>query len=56
MADTMEIAPNNIIPALPPLPGTALLVNFPHAGHGQNWLLANAGTTVTAITTPQPPP
>ncbi len=35
MADTMEIAPNDTIPVLPPLPGVAPLVHAPRAGDGQ---------------------
>ena len=51
--DEVEIAPNNTIPALPPLPGAAPLAHNPHAGDGQKWPLANTGTGVTSIATPQ---
>ena len=54
MADEAEIAPNNTIPALPPLPGAAPLAHNPRAGDGQNWPLANTGTGVMTIATPQP--
>ena len=46
MADTMEIAPNDIIPALPPFPGVAPLVHAPRSGDVQIWPLGNAGTAV----------
>ena len=55
MADTTEIAPNNHIPAFPPLPGVAPLVHAPHVGDGQIWLLGSAGTAVAQALTPQPP-
>ena len=54
MAYEAEIPPNNTLPALPPLPGAAPLAHNPRAGDGQNWQLANAGTGVTTVTTPQP--
>ena len=54
MADEAEIAPNNTIPALPPLPGAAPLAQIPRAGDGQKWPLANTGTGVTTIATLQP--
>ena len=55
MADTTEIAPNDTIPALPPLPGVAPLVHAPRAGDGQIWPLASAGIAVAQALTPQPP-
>jgi hypothetical protein len=55
MADNTEIGPNNNIPTLPPLPGTAPLVHIPGNGDGKNWPLARAGTVVAADTTPQAP-
>ena len=54
MADTMEIAPNDTIPALPPLPGVASLLHAPHVGDGQIWPLGSAGTAVAQALTPQP--
>jgi hypothetical protein len=54
MADEAEIVPNNTIPALPPLPGAGPLMHNPHAGDDQKWPLANTGTSVTTIATPQP--
>jgi hypothetical protein len=54
MADTTEIAPNDTIPALPPLPGVAPLLHAPHAGDGQIWPLASAGIAVAVAATPQP--
>jgi hypothetical protein len=52
MADAMEIAPNDTIPALPPLPGASPLVHIPRVGDGQTWPLASAGiaVAVAAIT------
>jgi hypothetical protein len=55
MADTTEIAPNDTIPALPPLPGVAPLVHAPCAGDGQIWPLTSAGIAVAQALTPQPP-
>jgi len=55
MADTMKIAPNDTIPALPPLRGVAPLVHAPRVGDGQTWLLGSAGTAVAQALTPQPP-
>ena len=49
MADTTEIAPNDTIPALPPLPGVAPLVHAPRAGDGQIWPLGSAGTAVVQV-------
>ena len=48
----MEIAPNDTIPALPPLPGASPLVHIPRVGDGQTWPLASAGiaVAVAAIT------
>ncbi len=46
MVDMMEIAPNNTIPAISPLPGVAPLEHAPHIGDGQNWLLASVGIAV----------
>ncbi len=54
MADTTEIAPNDTIPALPPLPGVAPLVHAPRAGDGQIWPLGSAGTAVGQALTLQP--
>ena len=54
MADTTEIAPNDTIPALSPLPGVAPLVHAPHAGDGRIWPLASAGIAVAVAATPQP--
>ena len=54
MADTTEIAPNDTIPALSPLPGVAPLVHAPHVGDGQNWPIGSAGTAVAQALTPQP--
>ena len=54
MADATEIAPNNTIPALPPLPGAAPLVYIPRVGDGQNWPLASVGVAVAVAATPQP--
>ena len=54
MADVMEIAPNDTIPPLPPLPGAAPLVHIPGVGDGKNWLLASAGIAVAVVATPQP--
>jgi hypothetical protein len=44
MADVTEIAPNNTIPPLPPLPGAA-----PLAGDGKNWPLASAGVALAVV-------
>ena len=46
MADTTEIAPNDTIPVLPPLPGVASFVHALDAGDGQIWPLGSAGTAV----------
>jgi hypothetical protein len=54
MADAMEIAPNDTIPALPPLPGASPLVHIPRADDGQTWPLASAGIAVAVAATPQP--
>ncbi len=54
MADTAEIAPNNTIPALLPLPGVAPLVHAPRTGDDQIWPLGSAGTAVAQALTPQP--
>jgi hypothetical protein len=53
MADTTEIAPNDTIPALPPLPDVNPLEHAPRAGDGQIWPLASAGIAVAVATTPQ---
>jgi hypothetical protein len=55
MVEMEEIATNDIIPSLPPLPGVAPLVHAPHAGDGQIWLLGSTGTAVAHALTPQPP-
>ena len=54
MADTTEIAPNDTIPVLPPLPGVASFVHALDAGDGQIWPLGSAGTAVAQALTPQP--
>ena len=54
MADVMEIAPNEGMPALPPLPRVAPVVHAPGEGVGQNWPSATEGSADTA-TTPTPP-
>ncbi len=53
MAKIKEIATNNIIPSIPPLPGLASLVHAPRASDGQIWLLGSAGTAVAQALTPQ---
>jgi hypothetical protein len=52
--DAMEIAPNEGMPALPPLPRVAPYVHAPGERVGQNWLLASAGIAVAVAATPQP--
>jgi hypothetical protein len=54
MAGMTEIAPNDTIPPLPPLPGAAPLVHIPGMGDGKNWPLASAGIAVAGVATPQP--
>ncbi len=54
MAHAMEIAPNEGMPALPPLPPVALVVHAPGEGVGKNWPLASAGIAVAVAATPQP--
>ena len=54
MAEMTEIAPNDIITALPPLLGASPLVHIPHAGDGQSWPLASARIAVAVASTPQP--
>ena len=54
MADTMETARNEGMPALPPLPRVAPVVNAPGEGVGQNWPLASTGMAVAVAATPQP--
>ena len=54
MADAMEIAPNEGMPALPPLPRVAPVVHAPGKGVGRNWPLASAGIADAVATTPQP--
>ena len=54
MADAMEIAPNEGMPALPPLPRIAPVVHAPGEGVGQNRPLARAGIAVAVAATPQP--
>ena len=51
MADAMEIAPNESMPALPPLPRVAPVVHAPGEGVGQNWPLASAGIAVAVAAT-----
>jgi hypothetical protein len=54
MTDAMEIAPNEGMPALPPLPCVTPVVHAPGEGVGQNWPLTSAGIAVTVAATPQP--
>ncbi len=54
MAEAMEIAPNEGMPALPPLSPVAPVVHAPGKGVGQNWLLASAGIAVAVAATTQP--
>jgi len=54
IADAMEIAPNEGMPALPPLLPIAPVVHAPGEGVGQNWPLASAGIAVAVAATPQP--
>jgi len=54
MADVMEIAPTEGMPALPPLLPVAPVVHAPGKGVGQNLLLASAGIATAVATTPQP--
>jgi hypothetical protein len=54
MVNAMEIAPNNIILALPPLPNVASHEHAPHVGDGQNLPLASAGIAVAVAPTLQP--
>ena len=54
MADAMEIAPTDGMPALPPRPRVAPVVPVPGEGVGQNWPLASAGIAVAVAATPQP--
>ena len=53
MAEVKEIATNNTIPSIPPLPGVAPLVHAPRASNGQIWPLGSAGTAVAQALTPQ---
>ncbi len=54
MANTTEIAPNDTIPALLPLPGVAPLVHAPRAGDGQIWPLMSSGIAVAVAATRSP--
>ena len=54
MAEAMDIAPNEGMPALAPLPPVAPVVDAPGEGVGQNWSLASAGIAVAVAATPQP--
>ena len=54
MADAMEIAPNEGMPALPPLLPVAPVVHAPGEGVGKNWPLASAGIAVAVAATLQP--
>jgi hypothetical protein len=54
MTDAMEIASNEGIPALPPLPRIAPVLYVPGKGDGQNWPTASAGIAIAAVVTPQP--
>ena len=54
MTDAMEIASNEGIPALPPLPRVAPVLHAPGKVDGQNWPSASAGIAVAAVVTPQP--
>jgi hypothetical protein len=51
MTDAMEIASNEGIPALPPLPRVAPVLHAPGEGHGQNWPSASPGIAVAAVVT-----
>jgi hypothetical protein len=53
MSDT-EIAPNDTIPALAPLPGAAPLVYIPCVVDGQNWLCASVGVVIAEVAVLQP--
>ena len=55
MADAMETARNEGIPALPPLPDVAPVVQMPDEGDGQNRPLASDVSATRASTTPPPP-
>ncbi len=54
MANAMEIASNEGIPALPPLLRIAPVIHAPGEGDGQNWLLASAGIAIAVVATLQP--
>jgi len=54
MADAMETARNEGMPALPPLPRITPVVHAPGKGVGKNWPLASAGMAVAVAATPQP--
>jgi hypothetical protein len=56
MADAMETARNEGIPALPPLQPVAPVVHMPDEGDGQNRLSASDVSVIGASTTPTPPP
>ena len=55
MADAMETARNEGIPALPPLPDVAPVVHMPGEGDGQNRQSASDVSPIGASTTPTPP-
>jgi hypothetical protein len=55
MVESEEIATDDTIPGLPPLPGVAPLVHAPCAGDSLIWLLGSAGTAVAHALTLQPP-
>ena len=55
MADAMETARNEGIPALPPLQPVAPVVHMPDEGDGQNRPSASDLSAIGASTTPTPP-
>ncbi len=55
MVDATKNAPNDTIPALPPLHGVAPLEHASCVVDSQNWPLVSAGVAVAVTTTPQPP-
>jgi len=55
MADAMQTARNEGIPALPPLQPDAPVVYMPDEGDGQNWPSASDVSAIGASTTPTPP-
>jgi len=55
MANTMETARNEGIPAFPPLQPVAPVVHMPDEGDGQNRPSAGDVSAIGASTTPTPP-